>query len=358
MKKILFLSLIALSALSANAQTEKEAAAAAKQAAKEMKAKAAADLKAFKEKQKAELAAFVETQKNGPATAANTPIVTKEDSIAHIYGTALSRGLKEYATQQLGVDSTMIQEFTEGILKSINADPKNLAQKAFSAGENIGNDIVGKTGQFSSEYFAAEPEKSMNAKIVGEALIAALLEKSDILPDDAGVQLNNIMQERKKYNDEKLYGPNREAGEKFLAENKSKEGVVTLPSGLQYKVITMGDGEKPKRTDKVSVNYEGKLLDGTVFDSSYKRGKPASFGVTQVIKGWTEALMLMPVGSKWELYIPQELAYGERNQGNIKPYSMLTFVVELLGIESKEEAKPATTKPATKANTKTTAKKK
>ncbi|MDE5740741.1 MAG: FKBP-type peptidyl-prolyl cis-trans isomerase [Bacteroidaceae bacterium] len=129
-------------------------------------------------------------------------------------------------------------------------------------------------------------------------------------------------------------GPNRAAGEKFLEENKVKEGVQTTASGLQYKVITMGTGEKPTATSKVTVDYEGTLIDGTVFDSSYKRGQPTTFQVNQVIKGWTEALQLMPVGSEWELYIPYQLGYGEREAGQaIKPYSALIFKVKLHGIE-------------------------
>ena len=125
-----------------------------------------------------------------------------------------------------------------------------------------------------------------------------------------------------------------EAGRQFLAENAMKEGVITTPSGLQYKVLVKGDGEVPQRTDKVKVHYEGRLIDGTVFDASAKHGsEPSSFRADQVIKGWTEALTMMPVGSKWELYIPQELAYGERQAGQIPPYSTLIFQVELVGIE-------------------------
>ncbi len=127
---------------------------------------------------------------------------------------------------------------------------------------------------------------------------------------------------------------NKKEGETFLAENKAKPGIVTLPSGLQYKVITAGTGEKPKPTDKVKTHYRGTLISGKEFDSSYKRGEPATFGVTQVIKGWTEALQLMPVGSKWQLYIPSELAYGERGAGaDIGPNSTLIFDIELISIE-------------------------
>ena len=125
----------------------------------------------------------------------------------------------------------------------------------------------------------------------------------------------------------------REAGKKFLEENAKRANVVTLPSGLQYEIITEAIGQKPVATDKVKVHYHGTLIDGTVFDSSVRRGEPATFGVTQVIQGWVEALQLMPVGSKWKLYIPYNLAYGEQGAGQmIAPYSALIFEVELLEI--------------------------
>ncbi|MFA6233457.1 MAG: FKBP-type peptidyl-prolyl cis-trans isomerase [Bacteroidota bacterium] len=127
---------------------------------------------------------------------------------------------------------------------------------------------------------------------------------------------------------------NKEAGEKFLADNKKKDGVITTESGLQYKVIKMGDGPKPTKTDKVKVHYKGTLIDGKQFDSSYDRGEPAVFPVTGVIPGWTEALLLMPVGSKWEVYLPSSIAYAERGAGqDIGANATLIFTVELLGIE-------------------------
>jgi FKBP-type peptidyl-prolyl cis-trans isomerase len=129
---------------------------------------------------------------------------------------------------------------------------------------------------------------------------------------------------------------NKQAGQQFLAANKSKEGVVTLPSGLQYKILKQGTGPKPTATDTVVTNYRGTLLNGTEFDSSYKRGEPATFPVGQVIKGWTEALQLMPVGSKWQLFIPADLSYGERSPGaEIGPDSTLIFDIELLSIKDK-----------------------
>jgi FKBP-type peptidyl-prolyl cis-trans isomerase FklB len=132
---------------------------------------------------------------------------------------------------------------------------------------------------------------------------------------------------------EEAYAVNKEAGEKFLAENAKKEGVVVLPSGLQYEVLTEGNGKKPSAADRVQCHYEGTLIDGTIFDSSIKRGEPAVFGVNQVIRGWVEALQLMQEGAKWRLYIPYDMAYGEHGAGEmIPPYSALVFDVELIKV--------------------------
>ena len=139
---------------------------------------------------------------------------------------------------------------------------------------------------------------------------------------------------------EAQFGPNKKAGEKFLAENGKKPGVITTASGLQYEIIKKGTGPIPTATNRVKVNYHGTLIDGTVFDSSVERKEPVVFPVNQVIKGWTEALQLMPVGSKFKLYVPQQLAYGNGGQGKIQPFSMLIFEVELLSIE-KDTPAPA-----------------
>jgi FKBP-type peptidyl-prolyl cis-trans isomerase FklB len=138
---------------------------------------------------------------------------------------------------------------------------------------------------------------------------------------------------------EQAKAKNKTEGEAFLAANKAKDGVVTLPSGLQYKILTAGTGPKPAASDSVVCNYRGTLINGTEFDSSYKRGQPATFGVGQVIKGWTEALQLMPVGSKWQLFIPSSLAYGERGPGEIGPNATLIFEVELMSIVDKNAGK-------------------
>ena len=154
---------------------------------------------------------------------------------------------------------------------------------------------------------------------------------ADMSPQEANQYIQEYLSKRQN----EMSGENLKIGREFLEENKKKEGVVALPSGLQYEILKEGSGEKPKATDKVKCHYHGTLLDGTVFDSSVQRGQPAIFGVNQVIQGWVEALQMMPVGSKWRLYIPSELAYGERGAGkDIEPNSTLIFDVELLSIEA------------------------
>lgn len=163
--------------------------------------------------------------------------------------------------------------------------------------------------------------------------------KTLLTDEEAAADLQQLQDQAKKATEAKqqaLAAENQKAGEAFLAENKTKEGVVTLPSGLQYKVLTQGTGPKPTATDTVVCQYKGTLLDGTEFDSSYKRGQPATFAVGRIIKGWTEALQLMPVGSKWQLFIPPDLAYGERGASNvIPPNATLIFEVELVSIQGK-----------------------
>ena len=338
MKKIITLTIAAFAIANAVfAQTEtKDSIWAAKEAAKAKKVKDAADLKAFKAKQKADLAAFIEAQKKGkPAFKVEKPVLANAgDSLGYIFGVMQSNGLKQYAQNQLGVDEAHLSRFAEGIIDRANADPADKDLAAYSAGGQIGSQILNMTQSFSKDYYAADEGMSVSPAIVASAIVAGLMGQSEMAPDSANRVFQEKMTARQAANKERLYGPNRLAGEKFLEENKTKEGVQTTASGLQYKVIKMGDGEKPTARQKVKVDYEGKLIDGTVFDSSYKRGQPATFQVNQVIKGWTEALEMMPVGSEWELYIPYQLAYGDRETGKeIKPYSALIFKVELHEIE-------------------------
>lgn len=174
---------------------------------------------------------------------------------------------------------------------------------------------------------------------------AAAGSKTRLTQEEAQAVLNEVQTEIKKQQQEKTQqaaAANKTEGEAFLAANKSKDGVVTLPSGLQYKILTAGTGPKPTASDSVKCNYRGTLINGTEFDSSYKRGQPATFAVGQVIKAWTEALQLMPAGSKWQLFVPSSLAYGERGAGaEIGPNATLIFEVELLSIEEKAKDEKA-----------------
>ncbi|MCC8173987.1 MAG: FKBP-type peptidyl-prolyl cis-trans isomerase [Odoribacter sp.] len=172
--------------------------------------------------------------------------------------------------------------------------------------------------------------KTINAEAFNEALSTVFARNlPEVTPDEANKVLQDYFE---KIQNEQGNNAKTE-GEKFLAENKGKEGVVSLASGLQYKILKEGDGPKPKASDSVKCHYEGRLINGTVFDSSYRRGEPATFPVNGVIAGWVEALQLMPVGSKWQLYIPSELAYSSRDAGqSIGPNETLIFDVELLDI--------------------------
>jgi FKBP-type peptidyl-prolyl cis-trans isomerase len=181
----------------------------------------------------------------------------------------------------------------------------------------------------------------VDPKIVLQGLQDAMAGGAVLLTDDqiktVMTDLQNQVRQKQEEKRQALAENNKKDGAAFLAANATKPGVVTLPSGLQYKVLTAGTGAKPAATDSVVCNYRGTLLDNTEFDSSYKRGQPATFPVNGVIKGWTEALQLMPVGSKWQLFIPADLAYGERAQGPIGPNATLVFDVELLSIQPKAQ---------------------
>jgi FKBP-type peptidyl-prolyl cis-trans isomerase len=183
----------------------------------------------------------------------------------------------------------------------------------------------------------------VDPSIVAQGLRAALAGGKTLLTqEEAQAALMETQNELRKKQQEKMQvagEANKKEGEAFLAANKAKEGVVTLPSGLEYKILKEGTGTKPTASDSVVCNYRGTLLNGTEFDSSYKRGQPATFPVGGVIKGWTEALQLMPVGSKWQLAIPSALAYGERGGGgDIGPNATLIFEVELMSIQEKAKA--------------------
>ncbi len=184
----------------------------------------------------------------------------------------------------------------------------------------------------------------LNSDLIKKGFDVIIADKNILFSEDTTKQIlqkffgekQKRMQEKEKKENEVKYAENLKTGSDFLAKNAKEEGVITTKSGLQYKIIKAGDGAMPTKDSKVKTHYKGTLIDGTTFDSSYERGEPITFPVSGVIPGWTEALQLMKVGAKWELYIPQELAYGDRDMGKIKPYSTLIFVVELLEIEPPE----------------------
>ena len=255
------------------------------------------------------------------------------DSLSYSIGMAQTQGLKGYLTGRLDVDTAYMAEFIKGLNEGANKTSKK--DIAYMAGLQIGQQISNQMMKgINQELFAGDSTKTISKDNFLAGFIAGTLEKGGVMTMEAAQEYTRTAMETIKAKAmEEKYADNKAAGEKFLAENKAKEGVKTTESGLQYKVITEGKGEIPADTCKVKVNYKGTLIDGTEFNSSYKRNEPATFRANQVIKGWTEALTMMPVGSKWELYIPQELAYGSRESGQIKPFSTLIFEVELVGIE-------------------------
>ena len=258
------------------------------------------------------------------------------DSLSYMMGVTNTQGLSDFAEQRLGVDSTNYADFVRGIQDGIHKTGKQ--EKAYIAGIQIGQQVSGDMiDNINMQLFGNDSIQSLSKDNFLAGFIAAVKKGAVVSVEDAQAYVKEHTEAIKAKALEAKYGENKAAGEKFLAENKTKEGVITTESGLQYKIIKAGKGEIPTKESSVKVNYKGTLIDGTEFDSSYKRNAPATFRADQVIKGWTEALTMMPVGSKWELYIPQELAYGSRETGGlIKPYSTLIFEVELLEIEKKK----------------------
>ena len=258
------------------------------------------------------------------------------DTLSYAMGMAQTQGLKEYLSDRLQIDTAYMDDFIKGLNDGANAgDDKKKA--AYYAGIQIGQQISNQMVKgINHEVFGGDSTKTISLKNFMAGFVSGTTGKKGLMTiEQAGRIAQEKMVSIKAKAMEKQYGPNKVAGEKFLAANKKKPGVVTLPSGVQYKVIKEGNGPMPKDTSMVKVQYEGKTIDGNVFDSSYKRGEPVSLRANQVIKGWTEALVHMPVGSIWEVYIPQNLAYGEREQGQIKPFSVLIFKIELVSLGEK-----------------------
>ena len=253
-------------------------------------------------------------------------LLSAADSLSYAAGMTMTQGLTQYLAQQYGVTEKhmpdVVRGFQDAILKSNDS-----TYIAYMAGQQIQNMVKTRMlPQMTTEL------GDTNTELVYAGFVDAMSKDNSALTDSAA---NAIFNEGRMAAIAKRQETVRTAGEQFLAENAKKDGVIVTPSGLQYKILQEGNGAIPKASDKVKVIYEGRTLDGNVFDATSKHGvETDSFGVNGLIKGWTEALLMMPVGSKWELYIPQQLAYGERGAGaNIPPYSALIFTLELVGIE-------------------------
>ena len=255
-----------------------------------------------------------------PRKAKTVALKSLNDSLNYAFGMLNGNDIANYVLKDdsAGTKKAELIKFINKGLKEPVRNPqlKNMA-------ENIGKSIK----EQEANGLIGEPSLATDFALIKQGFINGLLgDDSQFDAQSAGAYIQETLNHIK-------YGDTKEIGEKFLEENKLREGVITTESGLQYEVLKMGKGKKPSATDKVKVHYHGTLVDGKVFDSSVERGEPITFGLNQVIAGWTEGVQLMPVGSKFKFYIPQNLGYGERAAGDIPPYSTLIFEVELLGIE-------------------------
>lgn len=277
------------------------------------------------------VAAFTFTACNNSYKTKAPELKTEIDSLNYAFGLANGDGIKNYYIKGKG-DSVQkaIKSLMAGLKEGMSAKVDKDNAELVSLGTQIGNSLKGqkKTGLLGDSSLTVDLE------LIEQGLVNGLRgSKIQMIPQEAQTYLQTTMQALQSKKMEKLYGANKIAGEKFLAENAKKPGVITTASGLQYEIIKKGTGPIPTDTSKVKVNYHGTLIDGTVFDSSVDRKEPVVFPVNGVIKGWTEILQLMPVGSKYKVYVPQQLAYGSQDRGKIKPYSTLIFEIELLSIE-------------------------
>lgn len=283
-------------------------------------------------------------------------LATPSDSLSYAAGQALTNGLMEYITKQLSVDSAHIGTFATALREAIsNAGSPDFNARV--AGATVAQMLEsrmlpGVTKDFEGTDYTIDKQK------FNEGFLAAVLGDSTLM---SYKHAENYFRHTRTAAEQKKNEAYKLDNEQWLAKNAKNEGVKTLPSGLQYKVIKQGDGAVAKKDDNVTVRYEGHTIDGNTFDSSYKRTPDTTtFRPDQVIKGWTEALCMMPEGSKWVLYIPQNLAYGARQAGQIKPYSTLVFTVEVVKVtpkadaSAKEEAKDDAAKTAKTGATKTT----
>ena len=258
------------------------------------------------------------------------------DTVSYAMGVMQGQSLKEYMTRGMGIDTAYVDEFIKGLNVGVNAgDDKK--KSAYYAGVQIGQQISNQMVKaINHDLFGDDSTKSVSMKNLMAALICGVKgEKTIMTAEQAQMVWQAKSQAIKAKSMEQQYGKNKEEGAKFIAEYAKKAGVKKLEGGVLYRVIKEGKGEMPKDTSLVRVHYEGKTVDGKVFDSSYERKEPVQLRANQVIPGWTTALTHMPVGSTWEVVIPYDKAYGDRETPQIKPFSTLIFKIELVGVGRK-----------------------
>lgn len=257
---------------------------------------------------------------------------TNIDSLSYAAGMTQARGFDMALDQQIGIDSAQRKSFFKGMIEGVKVG-ENKDKSAYYTGVKIGEEVAMMAEKLDAYITGSDSVSAVNKdNFIAGFLTEALHKTSKMSMDDAMQFMKTRLEEIKGEFLAKEYADYIAANEKFLADNKANDSVKVTESGLQYKVLVAGNGDVAKDNDRVKVHYRGTLIDGTEFDSSYKRKEPATFGVNQVIKGWTEALKLMPAGSKWVVYVPQELGYGSKDTGRIKPFSTLIFEVEVLEV--------------------------
>ncbi|GHT49259.1 peptidyl-prolyl cis-trans isomerase [Bacteroidia bacterium] len=259
------------------------------------------------------------------------------DSLSYVAGINVTQGLEQYLNQ-LGVDSTLMKVFVAGLLDGAKVDKEDKKPVAKATGFQIGQQISQQMiPSLESQFFGGDSTLKINTKDFLAGFIGAATHTGLKIAQEEAQGLQTSLVSGIKL---KAFAPVIAENQKYLDDNKSNEGVVTTESGLQYKITTTGKGAIPTATDVVKVHYHGTTITGEVFDSSIESGKPAEFPVNGVIRGWTELLQLLPVGSKATAYIPYDLAYGEQGAGGkIGPYATLIFEIELIEIVKKDEKK-------------------
>ncbi len=272
--------------------------------------------------------------KKAVAAATLTPALKSVDgkTFSYALGVAQGQSLKQYLIQREGVDSAYVKDAMDGMNATIS-DSERKQKVAYAAGLRIGEMNQRNLVMFNKQAVGKQDSAYVDLATFQQALAAAALGKSTTITADSAMK---VVEQQFQYQ-QTVY---KNLNTQWLDNNKKQKGVKTLASGLQYRVLTEGKGPIASDSTEVEVHYEGSLIDGTVFDSSYKRGTPATFRPNQVIKGWKEALTMMPEGSVWNLYIPSDLGYGERGAGqNIPGNSTLIFKVEVIKVKTADAAK-------------------